>query len=162
MGVPHILHLPTSPSAFSTQACLRRLMRQMAEFNTQAGLLVTWCQAILGTVDTVVLAGEKPGRVPLAWTRLEPHSEGCCYRGQRYKHGEEVGPVSRGMCWTVLLLPKRVPSSGVWFSSRDKHSEEAQPETYALPFSTPCNRRQCVDRVRSAGSHLHWFPTYQL
>lgn len=151
MGVPHILHLPTRPSALSTQACLRRLMRQMAEFNTWAGLLVTWYPGYSWYCGHCSSGRRKAWKGSSCLDKARTHRGGCCYRGQRDKHGEEARPVSRGMCWMVLLLLKRVPSSGVWFWSRDKHSEEARPETYALPFSTPCNRRWWVDRVRSAG-----------
>lgn len=55
-------------------------MRQMAEFNTGAGLQSCDTQAILGAGDTAVLAGKEPGRVLPAWTRLEAHSRLCCYR----------------------------------------------------------------------------------
>lgn len=55
---------------FLSQACLRSLLRQMAELTTKqdSSHVMHWLFWALGTL---VLAGKKPGRVLLAWTRLD-------------------------------------------------------------------------------------------
>lgn len=55
---------------FPSQACPRSLLRQMAALTTKqdSSHVMHWLFWALGTL---VLAGKKPGRVLLAWTRLD-------------------------------------------------------------------------------------------
>lgn len=68
MGSPQILYLLLV--VFSSQACLRSLLRQMAELTTKQHFshVMHWLFWALGIL---VLAGKKPGRVLLAWTKLD-------------------------------------------------------------------------------------------